>query len=210
MGRVVGAIKGMVVLGLAFHLHHRFHGPAVDYVGLAAAAFAGWCAVPGPGEPVLIAEAIFAAKHSLDISSVIAVAWIAAAAGGMVGWLVGLKAGRRLVTASGPFEKARMRALERGEEVFKRHPVFAIYVSPAWVSGILAIEARLYTLVNVATALVWATSIGLGAYYAGPPIVDLVGDAGTISEVGLVVLVVAAVGGEVLRRRRRAGTSESH
>lgn len=203
MARIAGAIKAMVVLGIAIHLHHRFHGPAVDYVGLAVAAFAGWSFIPGPGEPVLIAEAIFAAKHRLDISSLIVVAWVAAASGGMVGWWVGLKAGRRLVTGRGPFHRARLRALERGEEVFKRHPVFAIYVTPAWVSGILAIGTRIYTLVNTITAAVWAVTIGLGSYFAGPPVVDVVSDAGTFAGLGFALLVVVAVGGEILRRRRR-------
>src|SRR5581483_3159607 len=77
-----GGLKAVVVMAFRFHLHHRFHGPAIDYRGLALAAFASWSVIPGPGEPVLIAAAIYAAKHGLDITSVIAVAWVAAALGG--------------------------------------------------------------------------------------------------------------------------------
>lgn len=209
MERWVPGVKAAVVFVLGASLHHRFHGPAVDYLGLAAAAFAGWSVIPGPGEPVLIAEAIFAARHSLDISSVILVAWISAMAGGVAGWLLGLKAGRSLVTASGPFQKARLGALGRGEVVFKRHAVIAIYLSPAWVSGILGIRSSLYLTVNALTSMAWAAGIGLGAYFAGPPIVDVVGDLGTVSEIGLLVLIVAGVAGEMVRRRRGASRAGS-
>jgi len=199
----------VVILALGLHLHRRFHGPAIDYLGLAAAAFASWSVIPGPGEPVLIAAAIFAAKHGLDISSVILVAWVAATAGGVVGWVLGLKAGRVLVTAPGPLRRARLRALEQGERIFTRHAVLAIYASPSWVSGILRIRAPLYLTVNVATALAWAAVVGLGGYYAGPPIVDVVSDLGTVAEIALVVIVAASVGAEIMRRRRATGASTS-
>lgn len=212
MARVLAAVKAGAVLALMLHLHHRFHGPTVDYLGLVAAAGASWFGIPGPGEPVLIAESIFAARHSLDISSVIAVAWVSAMAGGIAGWLLGLKAGRALVTAPGPLQRARLGALERGQVIFKRHVVIAIYLSPSWVSGILGVRKSLYLTVNGLTAMAWAVGIGLGAYYAGPPIVDVVGDLGMVSEIGLVVLVLLGVGGELLRRRRatsRAGSPPS-
>jgi membrane protein DedA with SNARE-associated domain len=209
MERWVPSIKAGVVFVLGLHLHHRFHGPAVDYLGLAAAAFAGWSVIPGPGEPVLIAESIFAAQHSLDITSVIAVAWVSAMGGGVAGWLLGLKAGRRLVTAPGPFQNARLGALDRGEVIFKRHVVIAIYLSPSWVSGILQIRKSIYLTVNGLTSMAWAAGIGLGAYFAGPPIVDVVGDLGLVSEIGLVLLVILGVAGEFARRRRGASRAGS-
>ena len=91
------AAKAVLVLGLALHIHiHHFHGPAVDYVGLAAASAASWIGVPGPGEPVLIATAVLAAKHNLGIVSVLFVAFMAANVGGIAGWLIGRRAGRGL------------------------------------------------------------------------------------------------------------------
>ena len=103
---------------------------------------------PGPGEPVLIAEAVFAARHKLDICSVMLVAWAGAAVGGVVGWLVGLKAGRALVTARGPLRRLRINAVARGEDVFARHPVLAIYLTPSWVAGIHRVRAAPYLTVN--------------------------------------------------------------
>jgi membrane protein DedA with SNARE-associated domain len=198
-------VKGVLGLAVAVHIHHRFHGPPVDYLGLAAASGASWAGVPGPGESVLIAEAIFAARHSLDIFSVILVAWAGATAGGVMGWLAGLKGGRRLITARGPLRSARIRAVARGEEVFARHPVLAIYLTPSWVAGIHRPAPSTYLIVTTLSSALWAGGIGLGAYYAGPPVVEFVGDLGLFTGVGLIVAVVAMAIGEVLRRRRRAG-----
>ena len=43
----------------------------------------------------------------------------------------------------------------------------------------------------------------LGAYYAGPPVLDIISDVGTVTAIGLGVLVLVGVGIEVTRRRRR-------
>ncbi len=82
---------------LALVLHHQFHGSLLDYLGLAIAVAASWIRVPGPGEPVLIAAGVVAAKHHLDIVTVVVVAWAAATSGGVVGWLLGRRAGRAVV-----------------------------------------------------------------------------------------------------------------
>jgi membrane protein DedA with SNARE-associated domain len=128
----------------------------------------------------------------------------------VAGWALGLKAGRALVTAPGPLRSARLRALDRGREIFTRHPVLAIYATPSWVSGILRVPAPLYMTVNALTALAWAAVVGLGGYYAGPPIVDVVSDLGTVAEIALVVIVVATVGAEAIRRRRGTTGAAGH
>ena len=203
MERLFPVLKAVVVLALLHvHIHHKFHGPAIDYLGLAAASFASWAGFPGPGEPVLIAEGIFAARHHLDISSVVAVAWAGATVGGMAGWLAGLKAGRRLVTAPGPFRRARANAVEHGERVFARHPVLAVYLTPSWVAGIHRVRTSLYVAVNAISAVMWAAVIGLGAYFAGPAIVDVASDLGLATSIALGLLIIASVTAEVLRRRR--------
>jgi membrane protein DedA with SNARE-associated domain len=189
-----------------FHhlFHHRFHGPPFDYVGLAFGAFVSSAGLPGPGEALLIAGGIIAASGRLDISSVIAVAFVGATAGGIAGWLLGLKAGRTLMSAPGPFQHARARALARGDRIFHRYVALAVIMTPAWVAGIHHVRPRTYQLWNAVGAALWAVGVGLGAYYAGPPVVDVVGDIGwaTLGIVGAVV-VGAIVGGQL--RRWRAG-----
>jgi membrane protein DedA with SNARE-associated domain len=183
------------------HLHH-IHGAPIDYVGLALAAFASWVGVPGPGEPVLVAGAIFASKHKLDIGAVLAVAFAAAMLGGVAGWVLGRATGRRIVTARGPFHAARLKALRRGELVFKRWPVIAVVMTPSWVAGINHAHASVFLPVNAVGAAAWTAGIGLGAYFAGPVVLDIFSDLGAAAGIGVGIVIVAAGAGELLRRRR--------
>ncbi len=196
------------MLILAFHWHLHLHllihkGATIDYVGLAAAAFASWLIYFGPGEPAMIAAGVIASKHKLDIAPVVFWGWIGAMLGGIVGWLIGWKAGRSVLTAPGPLHKLRVRLADQGERVFRRMEVLAIIGAPPWVAGINRSRPGLFLPVNAISALVlWAAPLGIGAYYAGPPVLDLFGDMGTLLAVLLVGGVVAIVGGELLRRRR--------
>jgi membrane protein DedA with SNARE-associated domain len=190
----------------ALHLHLLHHpGPTIDYAGVAVAALLSWIGLPGPGEPVLIAAGIFAARHKLDISPVIAAAFFGATVGGIAGWLIGLAGGRSVLAAPGPLRNMRLKAAARGEELFKRMEVVAILLTPSWVAGLNRSGPVVYLLTNEISALAWAVGIGLGAYYFGPPILEFAGDVGLVASIGLVLLVGAAVGAELIRRRRRAG-----
>jgi membrane protein DedA with SNARE-associated domain len=195
------------MLILAFHVHllHHVHGPAIDYVGVGIAAFLSWFGLPGPGEPVLIAASVVAAKHKLDITPIVLVAGTGALLGGVLGWLAGMVAGRALLTAPGPLRRMRLRAAERGEALFKRRQTLAILVTPAWVAGINRAHVVRYNVVNTLSAAVWAVGLGEGAYYLGPVVLDWGQDVGLIASIALAVLIVVTLGGELLRRRRGRG-----
>jgi membrane protein DedA with SNARE-associated domain len=201
--RVGAAVRASLVFGATASVHRHFHGPTVDYVGLAAAAGASWAGVPGPGEPVLIAAAVYAARHRLDITEVLIVAFVAAVFGGIVGWLIGLVGGRTLATAPGPLRRARIAAVARGDEVFERHPVIAVLLTPAFVAGIHRVRTDVYMILNLVGAAVWAAGIGLAAYWIGPSVVDFVNDFGLFTTLALATLIVVVVAGEIVRRRRR-------
>jgi membrane protein DedA with SNARE-associated domain len=188
---------------LHIHLHH-LQGSPIDYVGLALAAAASWVGVPGPGEPVLIAAGVVAARHKLDISSVLLIAWFGAAVGGVVGWVIGLKAGRALITARGPLRRLRLHAVARGEDVFRRYPVIAIVLTPSWIAGIHRVGAAIYLPVNAIGAAIWAVGIGLGAYLAGPTVIDFVDDLGLVTGAVLGALLLVVAWTEIRRRVRRA------
>src|SRR5439155_886625 len=57
-----GVTVGEVHTVVAIHLHHRFHGPHVDYIGVGVAAAASWIGLAGVGEAALIAAGIAAAR----------------------------------------------------------------------------------------------------------------------------------------------------
>jgi membrane-associated protein len=203
MERLAPPLKAVLAFALALHIHHHIKGPPFDYVGLAAAAAASWIGLPGPGEPVLIALSVFAARHNFDITSVVVVAFLGAVGGGLAGWVIGLKAGRRVLTARGPLLRMRLKALARGDEIFGRHPVLGILLTPSVLAGIHRVKPLIYNVTNVLSAAVWAAGIGYGAYFIGPPIVDLVNDMGLVMGIALGVLVVGSVAARMLHRRGR-------
>jgi membrane protein DedA with SNARE-associated domain len=202
--RIAAILKTLLAFGLVLRLHHQFHGSPIGYAGLTAAAAASWIGIPGPGEPVLIAAGVLAAHHKLDIASVLAVAWIGATAGGVGGWLIGMKAGRRVLATPGPLWGMRCRALARGDQVFTRFPVLAILLTPSWIAGIHHVHTGIFLITNAAGAAIWAAGIGLGAYYIGPAVIDFVGDLGRVTGIALVLLLLIGIGAEIRRRRRRA------
>ena len=181
-------------------VHHRFHGPRVDYVAVAAAAALSWLVVTGPGEAVLIAAGLAAARHRVDIASVIAVAWVGAMAGGAAGWAVGVKGGRSLVLAPGPLLRRRERMVASGERLYERYGVLAVYLAPSWMAGINAMPPVRFLIADAIATLVWALLVGLGAFLAGPSIADIVGDIGLV---GLAAIALLAAAGAALRLRRR-------
>jgi len=184
-------------------LLHHIPNASIDYTALALGAFASWAGVPGPGEPLLIAAAIVSAQHQLDLTPVLIWAWVGATVGGMLGWWLGRVAGRGVMTAPGPFRRLRINAVQRGDEVFERLAVIAILFAPSWVAGINRAGPVVYTTTNAVSAAVWAVGIGIGAYFAGPPVIDVIDDVGTATGVGLGLLVLLGIGLEVMRRRRR-------
>jgi membrane protein DedA with SNARE-associated domain len=191
-------------------VHHHFHGPPFDYLGLSAAAAASWIGIPGPGEPVLIAAGVLASKHRLDLTEVLLVAWVAATAGGILGWALGRKAGRTILTVRGPLLSARLKAVKRGEAIFARYPVVAIVLTPSWVAGIHRVPSRVYQPTNAIAAAAWAGGIGVGSYLAGPSVIDWVGDLGIGTSAIVAVVIVGGVGLEVARRYRRRNRPRPH
>jgi membrane-associated protein len=190
------------------HLHgsllvqRHVHGSVWDYLGVTAAAAASWVGVPGPGEPVLIGAGIWASKGGLDLATVLVVAWLGATIGGIIGWVVGRRAGRTLLTAHGPLHAARLRTVERGERIFQRYAVLAVLFTPSWVAGIHRVRGRVYQPTNAVSAALWAVGIGVGSYFAGPAVIDWVNDFGLGTSLILVALVLSAAGFELARRRR--------
>jgi membrane protein DedA with SNARE-associated domain len=197
--RPLGSLVGLAVLLV---LRHHAHDSSADYVGVFLAAGASWVALPGPGEAALIAAGISAAHGRLDLAGVLAVAWAGASVGGTIGWIVGLKGGRGVLTAPGPLHHLRLALIARGDRFYARYGPIAVLFTPSWVAGIHAMRTSRFLPANAVSALAWALSIGLGAYFVGPSITDIVADAGTAGGVVIGVLFALAVV-LVLRRRSR-------
>jgi membrane protein DedA with SNARE-associated domain len=204
---VVGPSTVLRVGVLALRIRHHVRGPRGDYLGLAGAAVASWAGVPGPGEAALVTAGVLASRHKLDIVSVVAVAWLGATAGGIAGWLIGLKAGRAVVTARGPLRRARLSIVDRGDRFFERYGAIAVFFTPSWVAGVHGMRWTRYLPANAVAGLAWALVVGLGSFAVGPSITDVVDDIGLAGTLVLVALLVAAL---VLARRRRSRRGTQH
>jgi len=196
-------LTGMPLLTLAIvAAGHHGRGHGVDYLGVFLAAGASWAALPGPGEAALIAAGISAARHHLDLASVLAVAWAGACAGGTAGWILGLKGGRGLLTAPGPLHHLRLALIARGDRFYDRYGPVAVLFTPPWVAGLHSMRWSRFVPANAVAGLGWTLSIGLGAYLLGPSITDIVADVGLAGGSLLGALAVVAVV-VVLRRRAK-------
>ena len=185
-----------------FHLHHHFHGLAGGYIGLAAAALASWTGLIGAGEAALVTAGVIAAHGHLDVLEVVLFAWFGAVIGGNLGWFLGLTGGRGLVTRRGPFHRARSNALARGERFYERYGMVAVFFTPSWMAGIAEMRWSRFFPANLLAAVAWSLGFGLGAYFAGPPILEVAEDIGLAGTLIVIGLVVAALTAELLRRRR--------
>lgn len=199
------SLLALAVLALA---HHRAKHAGVDYAGVFLAAGASWSVVPGVGEAALIAAGIAAAHGHLDLTAVIAVAWAGACVGGTVGWLVGVKGGRGLLTAPGPLAHLRLALIARGERFYERYGPVAVLFTPSWVAGIHDMRASRFLPANALSALLWALAVGGGAYLIGPSIADVAADVGIAGTA--VALALFAVTLVVVVKRLRARRGNEH
>jgi membrane-associated protein len=168
--------------------------------------------IPVPGETALITASIVASRGRLDIEVVIALAAVAAILGDNVGFAIGRKLGRRLLTAPGPLLHHRRRVIAIGEPFFDRHGPKAVFlgrwvtglrITAAWMAGVTRMSWPTFVFWNALGGIAWATSIGLLAYFVGHSAETIVhvagfGGAGVVVIGGFVLWLVLRV------RRRRA------
>jgi membrane-associated protein len=168
--------------------------------------------IPVPGETALITAGIVASRGRLEIEVVIAVAACAAILGDNVGFAIGRKLGRRLLTAPGPLLHHRRQVIAVGEPFFDRHGPKAVFlgrwvtglrITAAWMAGVTKMPWPTFLFWNALGGIAWATSIGLIAYFVGhsaEKIIHIAGLGGAAAVVlgGVVLWLVLRV------RRRRA------
>jgi membrane-associated protein len=168
--------------------------------------------IPVPGETALVTAGIVASRGRLNIEAVIAVAAAAAIVGDNVGFAIGRKLGRRLLTAPGPLLHHRRRVIAVGEPFFDRHGPKAVFlgrwvtglrITAAWMAGVTRMSWPTFLFWNALGGIAWATSIGLLAYFAGHTAEKLIHIAG-LSGAALVVATGLVLWFVLRARRRRA------
>jgi membrane protein DedA with SNARE-associated domain len=168
--------------------------------GLVAIESAG---VPLPGETTLVAAAILATPqhHHYSIVTVIVVAASAAIVGDNIGYWIGRIGGRKLLERWGPVRRYADRALPVGERFFAKHGgktvfigrfVAVLRVTAAWLAGITHMSWWRFFLWNAGGGIVWATAVGLVAYYFGKTAADAFARYGLVGAAAIVVVALVA------------------
>src|ERR1700710_978591 len=76
--------------------------------------------VPSPGETALVLAAVLASQGKLQIWLVLLIGISSAIIGDNIGYWLGRRLGRDVLTARGPLQHHRQRAVEAGERFFDR------------------------------------------------------------------------------------------
>ena len=138
-----------------------------QYLLLFLAVAASWAGVPFIGTAALGAAAVAASQRRLDLAAVILVSVIAGEVGGLGGYAVGRRWGRRLLERPGRHQARREKMEERGESVYARWGALAVFVTPAIVSGTAKMPPYRFTFWNLLASLAWTASVAASAYGVG-------------------------------------------
>ncbi len=140
------------------------------YPALFAAVLVEGMGIPAPGQTLLVAASLEASRGNLSLGWVIAWAFVAAALGNSLGYLIGLRGGRPLLIRFGVNEER----LQKTERRFARAGAAVILVARfidglrqlnGIAAGLLKMPAGIFTAFNVLGAVLWVGFWSLGTYF---------------------------------------------
>jgi membrane protein DedA with SNARE-associated domain len=138
-----------------------------QYLLLFLAVAASWAGVPVIGTAGLGAAAVAASQQKLQLTAVIVVAVVAGEVGGLGGYVIGRRWGRRLLERPGRHQAGREKMMQRGERLYARWGWLAVFFTPAIVSGTAKMPPYRFALVNLLDSLGWTVSVAASAYGLG-------------------------------------------
>jgi membrane protein DedA with SNARE-associated domain len=141
------------------------------YAALFGAIFVEGVGIPAPGQTLLLAAAVLAARGNLSLGLVLGTATIASAAGCQAGFALGRYGGHRVLDRfAGGGRLARL------EQLFARLGVAVVMLGrfvdgtrqlAAITAGALEMPSATFFAANLLGAVLWASFWGLGAYWLG-------------------------------------------
>ena len=149
--------------------------PLLDRYGYGAAVVAVMVegiGIPAPGQTLLMASALEAASGRMNLELVLFLVTAAATVGNSIGYLVGRWGGRVVLDRL----RVNPQRQQRLDDLFKRRGGILVLCARfldglrqlnGIVAGIMRMPWWTFTAYNVAGALLWACSWGLGTYYLG-------------------------------------------
>jgi membrane protein DedA with SNARE-associated domain len=181
---------------------HRHWALVLLFVLVAVESFG----VPVPGETALIACAVLASQGSLPVAAVVVVASLAAIIGDNLGYWAARRGGRPLLERHRLTRGYAERYLPSGERFFERHGgktvffgrfVAVLRVTAAWIAGLTHMHWWRFLVWNAAGGIVWASAVGLIAYFLGDTAAEALNRYGLVAAGG--VVLVTAIGFLVVR-----------
>jgi membrane protein DedA with SNARE-associated domain len=156
--------------------------------------------IPLPGETALIFFGVLASQGNYSIVAVIAVAAVAAIVGDNLGyWLIGRLGGRALFRKWSWLERYAEKVIPRAERIMNRHGgktvffgrfVAILRFTAAWLAGLGEMPWWRFLFWNAAGGVVWATAVGLIAFYGGKAAADAITRYGAFAAAGIVVVLI--------------------
>jgi membrane protein DedA with SNARE-associated domain len=157
----------------AFRHSFALAQPILDqygYLAIFTAILVEGFGIPAPGQSILIAGAILAARGEVSIALVLVLAFLAGVLGNSLGYAVGRRGGRLLLSKVG-INEARMQKME---SLFSRYGGGVVLFGRFFeglrqLSGILAGSLQMrwwkFTVFNALGAAAWTALWGLGVYF---------------------------------------------
>jgi membrane protein DedA with SNARE-associated domain len=184
--------------------------PAARYGGwaylavfaLMALSFAG---VPALGAAVVGWAAVVASQGKLNIAVVLVVAVLGAEAGGLAGYGIGDRWGRKLLDRPGRGYERRQKAVAEAAAVYAKWGRLAVFFTSTMISGMLKMKYSQFVVWNFVVGAVYVLSVGPAAYGAGK-VSASEQDGGSLGALvaGLAIAAGCAVLAARYYRRRKA------
>jgi membrane protein DedA with SNARE-associated domain len=151
--------------------------------------------IPLPGETALITGSILSSQDRFaSIEWVIIVAAAAAIIGDNCGYWAARLGAMNLIRRSPRLSRFADRVLPPSERFFERHGGKTIFlarfiailrITAAWLAGLSRMHWWQFFLWNAAGGIVWATAVGLVAYWGGKALADAIQRDGVYAAAGL-------------------------
>ena len=126
-----------------------------QYLLLFLAVAASWIGLPVLGTAALGAAAVAASQGRFNLAGVIVTAIVASEVGGLIGYAIGNRWGRRFLERPGRRQAQWQRMVERGERIYQRWGRVAVFFTPAVVSGTAKMQPRQFAVWNLIDAVGW-------------------------------------------------------
>jgi membrane protein DedA with SNARE-associated domain len=152
------------VFATATVTHAYGAGAYLVVFALMALSFAG---IPAIGGAVMGWAAVLASQGKLNIVAVLIVAMLGAEAGGLAGYAIGVRWGRKLLERPGLWLEQRRKAVAKAEAVYAKWGRLAVFFTSTMISGMLKMKYSQFVVWNFIVGAVFVLSVGPAAYGAG-------------------------------------------